>query len=275
MASKLQCEICGGKLIGKPGGIFECENCGTEYSTEWAKAKIQEITGTVKVEGTVEVTGKVQIDGPVKVEGGANKEALLQRGMMALEDQNWERAKELFNQVLNYDATCAEAFLGLTMADSYRKSREDFLNDLTDPNSKLSVVLEDPSSRLKEAKKNLERARKYADADLKEWFSKVDSAQQVRDKACEEAAIMELNDLKELLVTERTDLTKRQSTLKDEHAMLASEHSSLKGLFSGKRRKEIETRLAELDFTYKENEDRLKEIEAGLAGIELDLKKLG
>ena len=79
MAAKLQCEICGGKLIGKPGGIFECENCGTEYSTEWARAKIQEITGTVKVEGTVEVTGKVQNDGPVKVEGGANKEALLKR----------------------------------------------------------------------------------------------------------------------------------------------------------------------------------------------------
>ena len=45
MAAKLQCEICGGKLIGKPGGIFECDSCGVEYSTEWAKEKIQEITG--------------------------------------------------------------------------------------------------------------------------------------------------------------------------------------------------------------------------------------
>ena len=64
----LQCEICGGKLIGKPGGVFECDSCGMEYSTEWAKAKIQEIRGTVQVEGTVEVTGTV------KVEGGANKD---------------------------------------------------------------------------------------------------------------------------------------------------------------------------------------------------------
>ena len=31
MAAKLECEICGGKLIGKPGGIFECESCGMEY----------------------------------------------------------------------------------------------------------------------------------------------------------------------------------------------------------------------------------------------------
>ena len=39
----LQCEICGGKLVGKPGGLFECEYCGMEYNTDWAKAKIQEI----------------------------------------------------------------------------------------------------------------------------------------------------------------------------------------------------------------------------------------
>ena len=73
----LQCEICGGKLVGKPGGIFECDSCGMEYSTEWAKAKIQEIKGTVKVEGTVEVTGKVQVEGgSVTVEGAATKESL-------------------------------------------------------------------------------------------------------------------------------------------------------------------------------------------------------
>ena len=126
MATKLQCEICGGKLIGKPGGIFECENCGTEYSTEWAKAKIQEITGTVKVEGTVEVTGKVQIDGPVKVEGGANKEALLQRGQMALEERKWDDAKDFFNQALNFDAKCGEAYLGLAMGEAECRNRDEY-----------------------------------------------------------------------------------------------------------------------------------------------------
>ena len=103
MATKLQCEICGGKLVGKPGGIFECENCGTEYSTEWAKAKIQEITGTVKVEGTVEVTGKVQIDGPVKVEGGVNRDSLLKRVEISLNDKEWQEAKNLCEQVLSID----------------------------------------------------------------------------------------------------------------------------------------------------------------------------
>ena len=102
----LQCEICGGKLIGKPGGVFECDSCGMEYSTEWAKAKIQEIRGTVQVEGTVEVTGTV------KVEGGANKESLLKRGYLLLEDSDWKGADECFDQVLNMDPECAEAYVG-------------------------------------------------------------------------------------------------------------------------------------------------------------------
>ena len=116
MAAALQCEICGGKLVGKPGGIFECEFCGVEYSTEWAKQKIQEIRGTVKVEGTVEVTGKVTVDGPVKVEGGVNIESLLKRGWMAIEDRQFEEAKTCFNQVLQREPESGQAYFGLAMA---------------------------------------------------------------------------------------------------------------------------------------------------------------
>ena len=85
----LQCEICGGKLVGKPGGLFECEYCGMEYNTDWAKAKIQEIKGTVQVEGTVEVKGTVKLDGPVKVEGTVTKENLVKRAKMKLEKEFW------------------------------------------------------------------------------------------------------------------------------------------------------------------------------------------
>ena len=109
----LQCEICGGKLIGKPGGLFECEFCGTEYSTEWAKAKIQEIKGTVKVEGTVEVTGKVTVDGPVKVEGGINVDGLLKRGQMALADKDWDKAEDIFEEALKIDSERADCHFGL------------------------------------------------------------------------------------------------------------------------------------------------------------------
>ena len=123
MATKLQCEICGGKLIGKPGGVFECENCGTEYSTAWAKEKIQEITGTVKVEGTVEVTGKVQVEGgTVQIEGTANADSFLRRGELALEDQNWEEATEYFNKVLDIEPENAKAYFGKLLAKRHCKS---------------------------------------------------------------------------------------------------------------------------------------------------------
>lgn len=122
MAAKLQCEICGGKLIGKPGGIFECENCGTEFSTEWAKAKLQEITGTVKVEGTVQIQGKVHVEGPVKVENAVSKESLLKLGNNALEDGKWDKASDYYEQVLRIDAENAEAYLGLALVEA--KCRE-------------------------------------------------------------------------------------------------------------------------------------------------------
>ena len=125
MAAKLECEICGGKLVGKPGGVFECDSCGMEYSTEWAKQKIQEIKGTVKVEGTVEVTGKVQVEGgTVKVEGTSSKESLLKRAKMCCADKDWGKAKELLEQVLNADPECAEAYLYRYLADRKQPTLE-------------------------------------------------------------------------------------------------------------------------------------------------------
>lgn len=122
----LQCEICGGKLVGKPGGVFECDSCGMEYSTEWAKQKIQEIRGTVKVEGTVEVTGKVQVEGgSVTLEGAATKESLLKRAKMCIEDEDFKKAYGLLEQVLNVDPECGEAYLYRHMAN-YRWRVEDF-----------------------------------------------------------------------------------------------------------------------------------------------------
>ena len=125
MAAKLECEICGGKLIGKPGGIFECDSCGMEYSTEWAKAKIQEIRGTVQVEGTVEVTGKVQVEGgTVQVEGAATKESLLKRAEMCCAEKEWKKAKALIEQALSIDPECGEAYLLEVMAEEWLESQE-------------------------------------------------------------------------------------------------------------------------------------------------------
>ena len=44
--------------------------------------------------------------------GGGNNAALIKRGNMALEDGEWQKADEFFEEVLNQDAECAEAYLG-------------------------------------------------------------------------------------------------------------------------------------------------------------------
>ena len=49
-------------------------------------------------------------------EGGSNVQALLKRGSMALEDGDWTKADEFFEQVLNQDAECGAAYLGKFLA---------------------------------------------------------------------------------------------------------------------------------------------------------------
>ena len=62
----------------------------------------------------------------VKSEGGANTDALLKRGDMALEDGDWKRADEFFEQVLNQNAECAEAYLGKFLAENKCRSTDEY-----------------------------------------------------------------------------------------------------------------------------------------------------
>ena len=49
---------------------------------------------------------------PVVVSSGPNVAAMVERGRQALEDGEWAKADGFFDQALNMDAKCAEAFLG-------------------------------------------------------------------------------------------------------------------------------------------------------------------
>ena len=62
----------------------------------------------------------------VKSEGGANTDALLKRGNMALEDGDWKRADEFFEQVLNQNAECAEAYLGKFLVENKCMSTDEY-----------------------------------------------------------------------------------------------------------------------------------------------------
>ena len=68
------------------------------------------------------VTETVKETVVVHNEGGSNAQALLKRGNMALEDGEWTKADEFFEQVLNQDAECGAAYLGKFLASEQCRS---------------------------------------------------------------------------------------------------------------------------------------------------------
>lgn len=60
----------------------------------------------------------------------AQTESLLKRGYMALEDSDFEKAAEFFEQVLNNDAECSQAYLGKMFVDYKAEDINVFINKL-------------------------------------------------------------------------------------------------------------------------------------------------
>lgn len=61
----------------------------------------------------------------------ANVTALLKRGNMALEDCEWDRANEFFEEVLNNDAECAEAYWGKFLVSRKASSAKAFFDNVS------------------------------------------------------------------------------------------------------------------------------------------------
>lgn len=116
----LVCEICGGKLIGKAGGVFTCDSCGMEYSKEWAQEKIQEIRGSVQIEGSVDVTGST-----VMVDNTAFVEKYLQNARRAKDKEDWEETEKYYNLVEQNDPTNIEAIF----YSAYGKTKSSLLEN--------------------------------------------------------------------------------------------------------------------------------------------------
>ena len=83
--------------------------------------------------------------------GGPNAVALLDRGNMALEDREWEKAAALFDQVLNMDARNADAYLGLVLAEGKCCGTEEFIEQSCDfKATEKTIRIEREQEKLKE-----------------------------------------------------------------------------------------------------------------------------
>ncbi len=78
--------------------------------------------------------------------GGPNVTAMIERGHQALEDGEWAKAEDFFNQALNMDAKSSEAFLGLALAGSKSRDLEGYVKKLLDPKPEAKrIVIRDPA----------------------------------------------------------------------------------------------------------------------------------
>ena len=119
---------------------------------------------------------------PVIVQsGGPNVTALLDRGFLSLEDSDWSKAQELFDQVLNMDSRNAEAYLGLAMAEEKCRDKDVFHKAFVDPASKCKD------------NKRLARVRQFGDEELLSWFEALDA----EAAKAEREAIEKLRSLRE------------------------------------------------------------------------------
>jgi len=87
-----------------------------------------------------------------------NAEAFMKRGYIALEDGEWEKADVFFEQVLNLDAECAEAYLGKLMAEEKIPTQEALWQSHTDYRKS----------------QNYAKALRYAHAELRAQMEKFD-----------------------------------------------------------------------------------------------------
>ena len=112
----------------------------------------------------------------VQAAGGGTADTLVARGNMALEDGEWQKANDFFEQALNIDPQKAEAYLGVAMGKAKAHSREEYLQKFDAPDF--------------EPDKAFARVRQFAQGELRGWLETVQECmnrQQERRVAEEEA----------------------------------------------------------------------------------------
>ena len=99
---------------------------------------------------------------------GPNVAALLERGGLSLEDRDWEKARVLFDQVLNLSPKCAEAYLGLALCACQAATREEFAQSWP--------LREGRSDR------NVQRALQFAGPELRAWLEGLEQERTARSE---------------------------------------------------------------------------------------------
>jgi alpha-tubulin suppressor-like RCC1 family protein/DNA-directed RNA polymerase subunit RPC12/RpoP len=127
---------------------------------------VEKIIGKKKPESAAQPQQIVQ---QVIQGGGPNVQSLLDRGNMALEDGDWDKAKDYFDQALNMDAKSGAAYLGLAMAEAKARDR-----------SAYAAAYTAVESNIRDSR-HAARARQF-DPELEKWFAALDEQGRAADE---------------------------------------------------------------------------------------------
>ena len=86
------------------------------------------------------VTEKIVEKTVIQSEGSMKTDAAIKRGQLALEDGEWEKAKQYFDQALSLDAECAEAYFGIALAELRARDPESFIRSTTSQTTKIEKL---------------------------------------------------------------------------------------------------------------------------------------
>ena len=108
----------------------------------------------------------------------SNVNALLKRGNMALEDGEWEKADDFYEQVLNQDAECAEAYWGKYLAANHQHNAEALYSSLTNQYKEVAFVKKEAfppnTAYIENAVKNFGKVGIYSEDKIRRYYQNFD-----------------------------------------------------------------------------------------------------
>lgn len=244
---------------------------------------------------------------------GTTVNAQIKRGNMALEDCDWDRAESFFEEALNLDPECAEAYLGLYMVeqelpcmldvqDSYIYDDDDFTHNHYGKRvkqyatGKLAKTL-NKWDRLRSARlqREADDKRKKADAERREVEQKKKMAEEDRKKKLEairplqeqlrEIAEEELEELEKLNANAKAALeifqkakshekTEVQEVSKLEELISSKKAELLKmGFLKRKEKKELNTQIENLSENLLKAKNKVSEADARIIQLKNQAEK--
>ena len=169
------------------------------------------------------------------IQNKTNTTALLDRGKMALEDGAYDNAKTFFDQVLNTDSKCAEAYLGMAMACASASDIEIFGNMIAN-----GLVCDNYYARAKQFgnPELLDRLKKYENLNS-ERIEKIELRRREIENEIDNIT-KKINDIDNSIFESQTRIQLKET--QERIDWLNSEYSCL-SFFDFKRKSEIEAEL--------------------------------